>query len=51
MRLILSKLLFEFDIALDEKLMRHDEDWFATQKNFGIWVKGPVWVKITLKRA
>ncbi|CAK1362633.1 unnamed protein product [Cercospora beticola] len=48
MRLILSKILFDFDLELNEDKMG-GRDWFATQKNFGVWFKDPVWVRMKAK--
>ena len=48
--MILSKILFDFDLELNEDKMG-GKDWFATQKNFGVWFKDPVWVKMKAKAA
>lgn len=43
MRLILAKVLFNFDLTLDEKT----GDWTGVQKTFVLWEKPPLWVKLT----
>lgn len=42
MRLILSKVLYNFDISAGEGM---EGDWFE-QKSWAIWWKKPVWVKL-----
>lgn len=42
MRLILAKIIYNFDLELDEKT----GDWLA-QKTFVLWEKPPLWVKLT----
>lgn len=44
MRLILAKVVFHFDLALDTE---RTGNWLA-QKSFGIWFKGPLYVKLRL---
>ncbi|KAF2710597.1 cytochrome P450 [Pleomassaria siparia CBS 279.74] len=44
MRLILAKVCYNFDLELDEK---RSGEWIAEQKIFGLWEKGPLWVKLT----
>ena len=46
MRLVLAKLLWHFDIALDEE---RTDDWFD-QKEWGLWHKRPLYVKLTRAR-
>ncbi|KAF2275245.1 cytochrome P450 [Westerdykella ornata] len=46
MRLILAKICFNFDMELDEERCG---DWIGDQKIFGLWEKGPLWMR--LKRA
>lgn len=43
MRLILAKICFNFDLELDEK---RSGKWIEEQKIFGLWEKGPLWVKL-----
>ncbi len=43
MRLILAKVCFNFDLELDEK---RSGKWIEGQKIFGLWEKGPLWVKL-----
>jgi averantin hydroxylase len=43
MRLILSKVLYSFDLELDEE---RTGDWTGVQKTFILWEKGPLWVNI-----
>jgi averantin hydroxylase len=45
MRLILTRVLFEFDLELDER----SKDWTDGQKAFKLWVKPALWVKVTPK--
>lgn len=47
MRLILAKVCFNFDMELDEKRCGN---WIGDQKIFGLWEKGPLWVKLTAVR-
>lgn len=42
MRLILAKVLFEFDLELVEQ----SDSWMADQKVFGLWRKPPLMVKL-----
>lgn len=48
MRLILAKVLWNFDLSLDEERMRRDgtPDWLK-QRAFALWEKKPLWVKLT----
>ncbi|KAF1990518.1 cytochrome P450 [Aulographum hederae CBS 113979] len=46
MRLILTRLLFDFDLELDER----SKDWTKGQKAYKLWVKPPLWVKVTPKK-
>lgn len=43
MRLILAKVLFNFDLTLDEP----EFDWFANQKCFTLWEKPALMIKLT----
>jgi hypothetical protein len=42
MRLILAKVLFEFDM----ELVKQSNDWMAGQKVFGLWKKPALMVKL-----
>ncbi len=42
MRLILAKLLWRFDVELDE----YSEKWMAGQKIFGFWAKPPLMCRL-----
>ena len=42
MRLILAKVVYNFDLELDEA---HTGDW-AHQKAFILWDKKPLWVRL-----
>lgn len=46
MRLILAKILFNFDLELDEE---KTGDWFD-QQSYGVWWKGPLWVKFSVAK-
>ena len=43
MRIILAKLLWQFDVALAGP----DQDWIGSQKCFPLWQKIPLMVKLT----
>lgn len=43
MRLILARLLFDFDLELDERC----RNWTEGQKAFMLWEKPALWVKLT----
>ena len=43
MKLILTQVLFHFDLELD---VEHTGDWFD-QTSFGVWFKGPLHVKLS----
>lgn len=43
MRLILSKILWNFDLELDEK---KTGDWM-NQRVYVLWEKPPLWVRLT----
>jgi cytochrome P450 len=45
MRLILARLLFDFDLELDEI----SRDWAKRQKSFILWEKPALWVKVTAR--
>lgn len=42
MRLILTRLLYDFDLELDER----STDWMKGQKAYVLWEKPPLWVKV-----
>jgi hypothetical protein len=42
MRVILAKMLFNFDMELVDK----DTDWVGAQKVFMLWQKGPLMVRL-----
>lgn len=42
-RLILAKLLWNFDLELDGSRMQ-GRDWIGEQGVWILWVKGPLWV-------
>jgi cytochrome P450 len=42
MRLILAKVLYHFDLSLEEE---QTGDWFDARV-WGVWQKNPLWVKI-----
>jgi cytochrome P450 len=42
MRLILSKVLFDFDLELQPE----SQDWIAKQKVYTLWEKAPLMVKL-----
>jgi hypothetical protein len=42
MRLILAKMLFTFDMELDEQ----SKDWMTGQKVYGLWKKPALTVKL-----
>jgi hypothetical protein len=42
MRLILAKVLFNFDLELVDK----ETDWMGTQKTFTLWEKGALMVRL-----
>ncbi|KAL7944168.1 cytochrome P450 [Trichoderma barbatum] len=44
MRLVLAKVIFNFNLELDEK---RSGDWVSEQKIYAMWEKGPLWVKLT----
>jgi averantin hydroxylase len=43
MRLILAKIIFNFDLELDTN---RSADWIEGQKIFILWEKGPLWIKL-----
>ena len=43
MRIILAKLLWQFEVALANP----DQDWIDSQKCFQLWEKIPLMVKLT----
>lgn len=43
MRMVLAKLLFNFDL----ELANPSEDWWTTQNTFFVWQKKPLMVKLT----
>lgn len=45
MRLILAKVLYNFDIELDDG--RNKGNWMEDQKGFAVWFKGPLYVKLS----
>ena len=52
MRLILAKVLWNFDLSLDEVKMKQQDgigDWFD-QRVFILWEKKPLWVKLTPRK-
>lgn len=46
MRLILAKVLWHFDLRLDESKMG-ERDWMAEQGVWILWDKNPLWVHLT----
>ncbi|KAF2005008.1 cytochrome P450 ClCP1 [Amniculicola lignicola CBS 123094] len=44
MRLILAKVIYNFDIELDKERCGN---WIGEQKIYGLWEKGPLYVKLT----
>ncbi|KAF2665384.1 cytochrome P450 ClCP1 [Microthyrium microscopicum] len=46
MRMILTRVLFDFDLELDER----SKDWTTAQKAYKIWEKPPLWMKITPRK-
>jgi averantin hydroxylase len=44
MRLILAKIIYNFDIELDHERCG---DWIKEQKIYVLWEKGPLFVKLT----
>ncbi|KAI9659484.1 MAG: hypothetical protein M1821_001742 [Bathelium mastoideum] len=50
MRLILAKLLWNFDLTLDERKMEECgiENWL-NQRAFTLWEKPPLWMKFTIR--
>jgi averantin hydroxylase len=44
MRLILAKVLWNFDLELDEQRCG---EWMKCQKIYFLWEKPPLWVKLT----
>lgn len=46
MRLILAKVLWHFDLRLDESKM-DEQDWMAEQGVWILWDKNPLWVHLT----
>ncbi|KAK4234867.1 cytochrome P450 [Achaetomium macrosporum] len=48
MRLILAKILWHFDLELDEAAMR-GRDWMGEQGVWILWDKGPLWVRPKLR--
>ena len=52
MRLIMAKVLWNFDLSLDDgKMKQHDGtgEWLR-QRIFGLWEKKPLWVKLTRRQ-
>lgn len=47
MRLILARILYNFDIRLADESRR----WMADQKAYILWAKPPLWVYLSLARA
>jgi len=47
MRLILAKVIFNFELELD---IARSSRWIEEQKIFGLWEKGPLWVKLRKAR-
>jgi averantin hydroxylase len=45
MRLMLTRVLFDFDLELDER----SRGWADGQKAFKLWMKPPLWIKITAR--
>lgn len=46
MRLILAKVLWHFDLSLDQSRMGSG-DWLAAQGVWILWDKSPLWVKLS----
>lgn len=46
MRLILARVLWNFDMDLCEE----SKDWLKTQKIWGLWQKGPMWIRLSKRR-
>ena len=49
MRLIVAKLLWHFDIALDTEKMGKQEgkNTWTNQKMYVVWERRPLWVKVS----
>lgn len=47
MRLVLSKLLWNFDFELDDR----SKDWTKHQKVYILWDKLPLWIKVKTPKA
>jgi len=45
MRLILARILWRFDLQLDNALMGH-RDWIKEQGVWVLWDKAPLWVRL-----
>ena len=43
MRLVLAKVLYNFDLEMDRR--SDGRDWFD-QKAWGVWFKGPLFVRV-----
>jgi hypothetical protein len=43
MRIILSRLLFEFDVEVKAE----SSGWLGEARNFGLWTKQPLMVRLT----
>ena len=43
MRLILAKIVFNFDMRLDDE----SRDWYKNSKAFAVWLKPPLMVHLT----
>lgn len=46
MRLILARLLFDFDLELDER----SRNWTEGMKAFVLWEKPALWIRLTARR-
>lgn len=48
MRLVLAKVLYNFDLELDED--RDKGNWLEDQVGWAVWWKGPLYVKLSLAK-
>ncbi|KAL9085467.1 MAG: hypothetical protein Q9165_007617 [Trypethelium subeluteriae] len=48
-KLIMCKVLWNFDISLDEAKMGAQGEWL-NQKSYGLWEKKPLWVNLTQRK-
>ncbi|KAJ5042192.1 uncharacterized protein L3040_004747 [Drepanopeziza brunnea f. sp. 'multigermtubi'] len=45
-RSIMTRLLWNFDV----ELLPESKNWMVGQKSFGLWKKGPLWVKLSVRK-